>query len=151
MTDTTKILKQLNEGFEHTLPSGLTVRLKRLSLEAYKRAGKLPTHLQAIVQDIRDKGFPQMYRENEPAVSDFFEWAICEALVDPKVAVEPQDADTLPLDYLPEQDKSEIFQVAFLNVSKAIERLRPLSNARKARGSASSTASPDATAADPQP
>lgn len=148
MTDTARILRQLNEGFEHTLPSGLVVKMKRLSLEAYKRAGTLPTHLQAIVQGIRDKGFPLMYQENEPGVSDFFEWVICEALVDPKVAVEPQDEETMPLDYLPEQDKSDIFQVAFLNVAKAIERLRPLSKAKAARGSASLTPSGSVTESD---
>lgn len=123
MTDTTKILKQLNEGFEHTLPSGLTVTMKRLSLESYKRAGTLPTHLQAIVLDIRKKGFPQMFEESPDEVSQFFEWVICESLLDPKVAVTPEDDDTLPLDYLPEQDKSDIFQVAFFNIGKAVERL----------------------------
>lgn len=146
MENTSELLKKLNQGFEYELPSGLPVRLRRISLEAYKRAGTLPTHLQSIVAAIREQGLQQVFAQQEASVNQFFEWVICEALLEPKVAVDPQDADTLPLDFLPEQDKSEVFQIAFWNVSKALERLRPLLKAKAARGSACSTPSDNGTA-----
>lgn len=143
-----EILQQINEGFKQTLPSGLIVTMRRISIESYRRKGTLPTHLQTIVAEMRLKGIGNVYRESPDDAQTFLEWVICEALLDPVVAIEPT-GDALPIDYLPEGDKLAIYQIAFGDIAKAIEAVRPLSKRAKASGSLISTPSPSATDSDP--
>jgi len=147
----TQMYRALNKGFQHTLPSGVEVTLRMISLNSYVKHGKLPTHLQAISDRVREEGIGPITQQSPEDLNPFYEWVICEALVEPKVTTLPEAVteEILFIDELPPADQIDIVRVAFLQISRAVEDLRPLSMPRTGNFSSPSTPSPSDTASDP--
>ena len=141
----TDVYTRLNEGFQHLCPSGITVTMRRISLANYVRSGRVPSHLQALITTVQSGGLGAAAEETE-GLTTLFEWTLCESLIDPRVSLMPTKHNkSIPLDYLPEADKADIFNVAISDMAEAVEALRPLSSPEAETPCSSSTPSASAT------
>lgn len=106
--------KQREEQVE--LPSGLEVRLRRVSLLDLVMGGEIPTPLLGLVDELTGKeGEEQMPMSIDvaefPKFSGVFNELVLKCVIDPPVKAKA-GADALGIDEIPAEDKIFIFQWA---------------------------------------
>lgn len=100
---------QRAEGELMQLPSGLVVKLRRVSLMDLALRGDVPTPLAAQVNTILDKGLQSLTVENAPKHAATINLVVKAAVLEPRVGDEA-DAETLAVDELPWVDRLAIFR-----------------------------------------
>ena len=111
--------KQREDGEVFTTPSGLEVKLRRVSLLDLAEGGEIPTPLVGMVNKALDTRAHALTVGEVPEFAGTINHLVKAALVEPQVADEPS-ATHLGVDELPMKDRLAIY-----NWCQAGEPLRP--------------------------
>jgi len=121
--DLTTWRKQQREGVEFETPSGLVVRLRRVSLLDMAALGEIPTPLVAAVDAVFDSRSRDLTVEMAGQFTEVVDLLVRAAMVDPPVA-DRADEGHLAVSELPMKDR-----VAIYNWCQMHEPLRPFRGA----------------------
>lgn len=123
-----EMYRKLSTGFPVTLPSGITVMLRRIALADFIKRGELPAYLQNIVTRTAQVLNNVDNVEVTPAeIKQFKEWVVTAAVQNLSITLDEdgQNDQTLHISEIPEADKEAIYEYAFANIHKAVETFSP--------------------------
>lgn len=131
MTQNIKPVRELLQNFRqsristHTLPSGLEVQLKAVSIEDLATSGQIPDTLTALVMKTAVSGKPSTVSSDDlPTMLTLFGAVAKASIVFPPVIDGNGDEDHLGLNELSFSDKEYIFNAAN-GGAKRLENFRP--------------------------
>lgn len=111
--------KQQQDGEAFVTPSGLTVRVRRVSLLDLAEQGEIPAPLVGMVNKVLDTAVHQLGVKDIPDYAATINHAVKAIVVDPPVADEATDTH-IAITELPLKDRLAIF-----NWANRVEVLRP--------------------------
>ena len=111
------------EGEEYVTPSGLTVRVRRVTLLDLAEQGGIPTPLVGMVNKLLDTATHQLTVADVPEYIDAINLAVKAIIVDPPGA-DKADATHIAVSELPVKDRLALF-----NWASRAEALRPFRRA----------------------
>lgn len=132
MTQNIKPVRELLQNFRqsrisaHTLPSGLEVQLKAVSIEDLATSGQIPDTLTALVMKTAVSGKPSTVSSEDdyPTLLTLFGVVAKASIVFPPVVDGEGDEEHLGLNELSFSDKKYIFDIAN-GEAKRLENFRP--------------------------
>ena len=108
------------KGEEFELPSGLVVRLRRVSLFDLMEQGEIPAPLVGLLDELVSQDRPTISVEEFVRYADVVNQVVKAAVVEPPIGDEPSEG-VLGVSELPMMDRIAIFNWA----NSAVRRLRP--------------------------